>query len=116
MKSNKVLRSQTVLLERKGRKDKSALWRAAAEYLGAPKSTETVVNISRLARIADGRAPLLVPGKVLGTGLLDKKITVGAFAFSSSARAKIENAGGEALEIEEFVNKYPDGSGVVLVS
>lgn len=116
MKSNKVLRSQAVLLERKARKEKSGLWRDAARYLSAPRSTETVVNVSRLARAGgDGKAPLLVPGKVLGTGLLETKLIVGAFAFSESARNKIESAGGEALEIAEFVNRYPEGSGVILV-
>jgi large subunit ribosomal protein L18e len=115
MKSNKVLRSQAVLLERKARKEDIAIWRDAAEALSAPKSTETTVNIARLARTADGKSPLFVPGKVLGTGPLDKKLIVGAFAFSESAKNKIESAGGEALEIEEFVNRYPKGSGVLLV-
>ena len=115
MKSNNAIRSQAVMLERKGRKEKSALWRDAAKYLGAPKSTETVVNISRLSRAGDGKAPLLVPGKVLGTGSLDKKLVVGAFTFSTSARAKIESAGGEAIGIEEFTSRYPNGSGVILV-
>ncbi len=32
--------------------------------------------------------------KILGTGLLDKKLTVSAHAFSASARAKIESLGG----------------------
>ena len=115
MKSNNILRSQAVMLERKGRKGKSPFWRDAAKHLGAPKSTETVVNISRLSRVGDGKAPVLVPGKVLGTGSLDKKLIVGAFTFSSSARTKIEKAGGEAIGIEEFVSRYPDGSGVLLV-
>lgn len=115
MKSNKVLRSQTVMLERKGRKERIGVWRDAAASLGAPKSNETIVNISRLSRVGDGKSPLFVPGKVLGTGTLDRKLVVGAFSFSSSARAKIESAGGDALEVEEFVNKYPKGSGVILV-
>jgi large subunit ribosomal protein L18e len=116
MKSNKVLREQAVLLERKGRKEGLAIWTDAAKKLASPKSTETVVNIARLARLGNGSSPLFVPGKVLGTGPLDKKLIVGAFSFSSSAKSKIESAGGEALEIEEFVNRYPDGSGVLLVS
>lgn len=103
------------MLERKGRKDGIGVWRDGAASLAAPKSTETIVNISRLARVSDGKNPLFVPGKVLGTGTLDKKLIVGAFSFSGSARAKIEAAGGEALEIEEFVNQYPKGSGVILV-
>lgn len=116
MKSNKIIREQAVLLERKGRKDDIAIWADAAKKLSSPKSTETVVNIARLSRIGDGKSPLFVPGKVLGTGPLEKKLIVGAFSFSNSARTKIESAGGEALEIQEFVDRYPDGSGVLLVS
>src|SRR5436190_10426052 len=41
-----------------------------------------------------------VPVKVLGQGDLSKKLTVRAHAFSASARAKIESAGGAAELIE----------------
>ncbi len=116
MKSNKVIREQTVLLERRARKGDVAIWRDAAKKLSSPKSTETIVNIARLSHVGDGKSPLFVPGKVLGTGPLDKKLIVGAFSFSGSARTKIESAGGEALGIQEFVDRYPDGSGVLLVS
>lgn len=115
MKSNKILREEAVMLERKGRKEGLAIWKEAAKMLSAPKSNETVVNISRLARLGGGKDPIFVPGKVLGTGPLDKKLIVGAFTFSASARSKIESAGGEALEIQEFVDRYPKGSGVLLV-
>ena len=57
----------------------------------------------------------VVPGKVLGTGNLEKKLNVGAFSFSASARSKIERAGGKTFSVEEFVKKYPAGSGVALV-
>jgi large subunit ribosomal protein L18e len=115
MKSNKVIRTQAVMLERKGRKESLPIWTVAAASLAAPKSIETIVNISRLSRIGDGKSPMFVPGKVLGTGLLDKKLIVGAFSFSDSAREKIASAGGEALEVQEFVDRYPKGSGVILV-
>ncbi len=42
--------------------------------------------------------------KVLGNGDLDKKLTVRAHAFSASARAKIESAGGTA----EVISQVPD--------
>jgi large subunit ribosomal protein L15 len=41
-----------------------------------------------------------VPVKVLGRGELTKKLTVRAHAFSSTAREKIEAAGGSAEVIE----------------
>ena len=86
-RSNKVLRTQVVALERKGRKEKLAIWRDTARYLAAPHSTETEVNVGHLARLGDG--PLVVPGKVLGTGPIDKKLVIGAFSFSSAARRKM---------------------------
>ncbi len=115
MKSNTVLRTQAIMLERLGRKQKIGVWRDAAAYLSAPTRNETIVNVTRLARAEEGDAPLFVPGKVLGGGALEKKVVVGAFSFSSAARKKIETAGGEALGIDEFVKRFPDGSGVRLV-
>jgi large subunit ribosomal protein L18e len=112
-RSNKILRTQVVALERKGRKEKIAIWKDAARYLAAPHSTETEVNVGHLSRLTAG--PIVVPGKVLGTGPIDKKLVVGAFSFSSSARRKIVEAGGEALSIEEFLKRFPEGSGVTLV-
>ncbi len=115
MKSNKILRSQAVMLERLGRKEKIGIWRDAAAYLGASALNETFVNVAHLARADAGDGPLFVPGKVLGSGPLEKKLVVGAFSFSAAARMKIETAGGEALTIEEFVKRFPKGSGVRLV-
>ena len=115
MKSNRINREQVVLLERKGEKGQGRIWGDAARYLAASRSTETQVNVGHISRLSDGEAPVLVPGKVLGNGSPDKKLIVGAFSFSSSARAKIIAAGGEALSIEEFVKRYPEGRGVRLV-
>ncbi len=115
MKSNKILRTQAVMLERLGRKQKIAIWRDAAAYLSAPRQNETFVNLTRLARAESGDSPLFVPGKVLGTGPLEKKLVVGAFSYSAAAKRKIETAGGEALNIDEFVKRFPDGSGVRIV-
>lgn len=40
-----------------------------------------------------------LPLKVLGTGKLDRALTVKAHKFSGSARQKIEKAGGKAVEL-----------------
>jgi large subunit ribosomal protein L18e len=114
-KANKILRSTIVLLERKARSDsKPAIWRDAARYLSSGTVMWPEVNVARLARVG-GASAIFVPGKVLGTGNLDKKLDVGAFSFSASAKSKIERAGGKALTVEDFVKKYPEGSGVALV-
>ena len=114
-KANKLLRSSIVLLERKARSEpKPAIWREAARYLASGTVTWPEVNVGRLARLGDATA-VFVPGKVLGTGNIEKKLNVGAFSFSASARSKIEKAGGKTFTVEDFVKKYPEGSGVALV-
>ena len=40
--------------------------------------------------------------KVLGSGKVTKKMAVKAEMFSASARAKIEAAGGECIEVDDF--------------
>ena len=113
-KSNKILRSSIVLLERKARSEKIGIWREAARFLASGAATRTEVNVVRLAKLGDVSA-VFVPGKVLGTGNLERKLSVGAFSFSASARSKIEGAGGKTFTVEEFVKKFPEGSGVALV-
>ncbi len=113
--SNPILRRDQVLLERMGKEQKAPIWSKASRLLGAPAGTKVEVNLSRLSRVAKAGETIFVPGKVLGSGDIDKKVTVGAFAFSSSAKGKILAKGGSAMSVEDFVKKFPKGSGVKLV-
>jgi large subunit ribosomal protein L15 len=77
------------------------------------KKVYSVVNLSKLSRFADGTvvdgellldAGLVHPGeeiKVLGTGGLQRKLTVEAHAFSLSAREAIEKQGGTVKVLGE---------------
>jgi large subunit ribosomal protein L15 len=74
----------------------------------------TVINVDKLGAFADGdtvdleaviakglasmNTPLF---KVLGSGELERKLVVRAQKFSKSARAKIEAAGGTAVELDD---------------
>lgn len=79
----------------------------------ASKLVSAPVNVGDLARFAAGAeitAALLVesglvknlssPVKILGSGALDKALTVKANAFSAAAKAKIEAAGGSCVVVE----------------
>ena len=113
--TNPILRYASVMLERAGKKQKAAIWTEASSLLSSPESIRVEVNLGRISRIAGDGEAIFVPGKVLGTGVIERKVTVGAFAFSDSAKTKIEASGGSALTIGEFLKKYPKGSGVRLV-
>jgi len=113
--SNPALRYASVMLEKAGKKKKARIWSEASGMLSNPASIRVEVNLGRISRIAADGEALFVPGKVLATGVLERKVTVGAFSFSAQARSKIEASGGSALSVEQFLKKYPKGSGVRLV-
>jgi large subunit ribosomal protein L18e len=113
--SNPLHRHASVMLERAGKEHKAPIWETASRMLSRSASTQVEVNLGRISRLANEGSAVFVPGKVLGTGSVDKKLVVGAFSFSASARSKLESSGGFALTVEEFLKKYPKGSGVMLV-
>jgi large subunit ribosomal protein L18e len=103
------------MLEKAGKKQNAPIWSEASSLMSNTSGNRVEVNLGRISRFAEEGQAILVPGKVLGTGVVEKKLVVGAFAFSSSAKSKIEANGGSALSIEQFLRKYPGGSGVKLV-
>jgi large subunit ribosomal protein L18e len=113
--TNQLLKRSAVQLERKAKEEKVAIWRDAAEMLSRSAVNKVEVNLGHISRVFDGRSPVFVAGKVLGTGSVGKKLVVGAFSYSASARSKIVQAGGEALGVDEFLRRFPKGSGVLLV-
>ncbi len=113
--SNPVLRRAAVMLEKSGRKEKAPIWALASDLISKPSRTKVEVNLGRIARVARDGEAIFVPGKVLGSGAFQKKVTIGAFSFSAGAKSKIEASGGKALTVEEFVKEHPRGSGVRLV-
>ena len=91
-------------LKEKSRSDGKPIWRDIAKRLERPSRVWTSVNVSKIDRYADNKETIIVPGKVLGSGILSKKLTIAAWKFSESAINKIENTGGKALSLEELMN------------
>jgi large subunit ribosomal protein L18e len=112
---NPIARQAVVMLERAGKKNQAPIWLVASRRLNSPAATRVQVNVGKISRLAASGGAVFVPGKVLGTGTIDKKVNIGAFSYSASARAKIEASGGSAMTVEEFLAKHPKGSGVKFV-
>lgn len=91
------------------------VWREVASRLESPRQDHAEVNVSQIERYASEDEAVVVPGKVLGSGVLSKTVTVAAFDFSSSAEDKIERADGEAVALDDYVEDNPDGSEVRVV-
>ncbi len=79
------------------------IWRTLSEELSKPRRRRRAVNVSRINRYASDDEIVFVPGKVLGAGTIEKKVTVVAESFSSQAMEKILKAGGKTILFYDLV-------------
>jgi len=91
------------------------IWRDIAKRLERPARSYAQVNLSKINRYTIEDITVIVPGKVLGAGSIEHKVTVAALNFSDSALEKIKNKGGSCLTIEQLVEINPSGSGVKIM-
>lgn len=112
-KTNPRLKSLIADCKRAARSG-AGVWGDVAERLEKPRRTHAEVNLGRIERYAREDEIVIVPGKVLGSGALRKEVTVAAVDFSGSAHTKIDQVG-EAIDLEQAVERNPDGSGVRVI-
>ncbi len=114
-KSNPRLTNLIDELEAVARESDAAVWTDVADRLAKPRRTHAEVNLGRIERYADGERTVVVPGKVLGSGGLQKNVRVAAVAFSRSAKRKIDAANGTAVRLEDEIADNPDGQNVQVI-
>jgi len=110
--TNPELLDTVRFLKVKAREDKSRIWKVAAEQLSSSRSRRAVLNLNHISRASSPNSVVLVPGKVLGDGAIRHPVVIGAFHFSQTAKAKIEEAGGKCVTIKDLVSQHPKGSKV----
>ncbi len=110
-------KKETLIRDLKGNaiENKAKIWSVLAAELSKPNRRRVSVNLSHLNRVSNPGDILLIPGKVLGAGILDHDVKIAAESFSISAQTKIKNAGGQCLTIEELIAKNPKGTQVRLI-
>ncbi|MCC6015956.1 MAG: 50S ribosomal protein L18e [Desulfurococcaceae archaeon] len=113
--TNYVLRKTIRVLRSYANRYNAAIWRYLAELLEKPARKRIVVNISKINRYTDDGDIIVVPGKVLGAGNLDHKVTVAAIAFSQQAIQKIKAAGGNVMHILELLQINPKGGNIKVI-
>jgi len=97
-------------------KNEAKVWKDIAERIAKPRRLYAEVNVSKIERYAKDNETIIVPGKVLGSGKINKKVVVAALSFSESAKRKIEDAGGKCLTITQLLEENPKGSGVRIMA
>ena len=113
-KTNPRLQNLIAELKSVSRDNGATVWQDVADRLEKPRRTHAEVNLGTIERYAQEDETVVVPGKVLGSGVLEKNVTVAAVDFSGTARTKIEQAG-EAVSLEQVMENNPEGSDVRVI-
>jgi len=87
-------------------------WLEVAAVLSSPRTKKIAMNLDKINDEAEEGEIVVIPGKVLSQGELNKKIKVVALSFSEKAKEKIEKAKGETLTILEEIKKNPEAKKV----
>jgi large subunit ribosomal protein L18e len=112
---NPELIKVTRMLKSKSREFDAPVWMALAKMLERSKHRRCAVNLSQINKYTEDGETVTVPGKVLGVGTLNHKVSVTAFSFSKITRKKIEVAGGECLTFPDLIEKNPKGAKVRII-
>jgi large subunit ribosomal protein L18e len=112
---NPILDNTRLLLKRASKQSGARIWLKASKTLSKSISGKPNVNVGKIDKLTKKDAIVLIPGKVLGGGSVSHSIIVGAYSFTKSATIKIQNAGGKALLIPEFLENYSSKKGVTLI-
>lgn len=94
---------------------KHKAWLKLAGIISSSSRKYSSVNLDRINRETKEGDTIVVPGKVLGSGNLDKKIRIAALGFSENARKKLKEVKAEAISLIEEVKKNPEAKGVKII-
>ena len=103
---------QNLLVELEVKAQQSRFWKRVVKDLTKPSRQRRTVNVYKIDRYARDGETVLVPGKVLSVGEINKPVAVAAVNFSAEAKRKIIEAKGKALSIKELLQSNPDGKKV----
>jgi large subunit ribosomal protein L18e len=110
--TNSVLLELVDELLRKSREDDARVWRDLAGRISKASQLRAEVNIGEIARHTKNKDVIAVPGKVLGAGEINHKVTAAALNFSAQGKEKIKTAGGKCLSLRELMKAHPKGRNV----
>jgi large subunit ribosomal protein L18e len=119
--------SKTKISNRKSRKNnpeivstilnsmKNDSWNMIGGKISGPRKNYQSMNLKEINIQSKEGDTVVVLGKVLGTGNVDKKIRVCALSFSENAKKKLLKFKGEAVYINEEIKKNPKAEGVKFI-
>ncbi|HOW36784.1 MAG TPA: 50S ribosomal protein L18e [Candidatus Pacearchaeota archaeon] len=94
---------------------KNESWKRVAEILSSPRKNKREENLTKINAEAKEGDVIVVPGKVLSMGELNKKIKIVALSFSKGAEEKILKANSTISTIVDEIKKNPTAKAVKIL-
>ena len=94
---------------------KNNSWVKLAHVLSGSTRMQLSVNLEQIDKQAKAGDIILVPGKILGSGNITKKLRICALGISSSAREKLRATKSEFITIEQEMKDNPKGEGIKVI-
>ena len=91
-------------------------WLKVAGFLSSSRRLKIAVNLDKINKEAGAGDIIVVPGKVLSIGDVDKKIKVAGFGFSAKAKEKLKKSGCEAVSILEEIKSNKEAKAVKILT
>ena len=90
-------------------------WNKIAQLISGSRRKYSSVNLKEIEKQTKVGDTVIIPGKVLGSGTISKKVRVCAINFSESAKEKLKENKGEIVTILEEIKKNPKAEGVKVI-
>ena len=94
---------------------KNEAWMGVASVLSGPRRIRTCINLEEINKDAKAGETVVIPGKVLSQGEIDKKIKVVAFSFSDKAKEKLLSAKCVISYILDEIKSNPSAKGIKIM-
>ena len=101
----------TIRAAKKGEK-----WLKVAGILSGPRRSRTSLNLTDIEKNSKEGDTVVIPGKVLSQGEINKKIKVVALGFSEKAKEKLMKSKSDPTSILEEIKKNPEAKGVRILT
>ncbi len=94
---------------------KNKPWLKVAAILSGRRKNRININLDKINKEIKDEKTIVIPGKVLSMGEIDKKIKLVALGFSESAKRKLLNTGCKMSSIIEEIKSNPEAKGIKII-
>jgi large subunit ribosomal protein L18e len=94
---------------------KNVAWNKVAQVISGSRKKYASVNLKEIDGESKDGETIVVVGKVLGNGKINKKVRVCAMNFSESAFEKLKEVKSEGIILLEEIKKNPKAEGIKIL-